>query len=436
MSFADRLAEQQRMLRSPVSFSAIAEVDSPDHRLRSQSHPPPPHPFPNNDNQGNDSSPYSSPSRRLKRPSNEISAEQETATRKLVKKLRRTDSRVSTASAAAAAAAATAPAPVHVPAPSRVSIVSVPPALEDLFRPSRPSISSSSIRLVEPSLYGGRSPPPSPTRPSLLRSKLSFAKLTKAMPGPKDPKDAKEKSRRARSVFGFPLVGLGRKSKQQQGESSRPASPALPASPTYSNFGGGPAPIDMMDAMMVDDDDAPPPPRVASSVFHGRTRHRRAGSTTSFSSAFSLPAFLTSSNGGGGGKRPTTPLMSQTQQHMDYHYPQRMRPTSRHGGNGFEQSQEQQPLKVAVPALPMPQRGSGIVYGKPVVVDIDEERRAKRESVVRMQQLQQLQQQEKNGSGSGSNRDSGLGSVRSVSGGHNGMMMGIVMTGGGGGGGR
>ncbi|KAK4226463.1 hypothetical protein QBC38DRAFT_456230 [Podospora fimiseda] len=378
MSFADRLAAEQHhhMLRSPISISAIAEVDSPDHRRRSQSHPPPPPAFPNSANNDN-SSPCSSPSRGLKRPSNEIAAEQETATRKLVKKLRRTDSRASTTTTKTA----TRPAAISIPSPINNNNNSFLPA------PSRPSMSSS-IRLVEPSLYG--SPPASPTRPS-LRSKMSFAKLTKVMPSSISNSSAKEK-KRAKSVFGFGLVGFGRKNKQPKEESSRPTSSAA---------------VDM-DVVMSD----APGPAAPASMFHGRTRHNRAGSTASNFSAFSLPAFL--SGGGGSGQRPTTPLTQ-----IDYHYPQRMRPISRHqelktngngngNGNGIIMGN-------GMPVLPPP-RTSSIVYGRPVVIDIDEERRNRRV-----------------GGGSGSNRDSGLGSVRSVSG-NQGMMMGVVMGVGGGGG--
>ncbi|KAK4460305.1 hypothetical protein QBC42DRAFT_272673 [Cladorrhinum samala] len=404
-SFADRLAEHQRpgMLRSPISFSAIAEVESPDHRPRAHTNPfphasgatplPPPPPFANSTSD----STTSSPGRGMKRPSNEISAEQETATRKLVKKLRRTNSRASTTTNATAITIATT-------------------AATDFFKPARPSFSS--IRIVEPSLFNGASPPPSPNRQS-LRSKLSFAKLTK-------PRHSKEKDSSGASIKsrrGLNILGLGRRSKH----SSEPESPhpTSPTSPAYSTFGGGP--VQDIDAMMIDSFPSPPPQQQTSAAaagpselvhgpHHGYSRslgatvlkppiskynHRHSSSTTSSRSSttgFSLPV-------------PTQ---------IDYHYPQRVRPASR----PTSQNGHHEPLSVvpdlnkgvpAIPAAPQhhqhPNRSSGSgaipVYGKPVVVDIDEERRVKRESL-RMMMM-----------GDKSNRDSGLGSsvsVRSVSG--------------------
>ncbi|KAK4644626.1 hypothetical protein QC761_306540 [Podospora bellae-mahoneyi] len=190
-SFADRLAavNSQQQLRPAPSTASFRSPAAPTRA------PPPPPPEEEN-------SEDASPSRGTKRPSQDIHGEQETATRKLVKKLRRSNSRTSTKTNFTTQTANFYGGHHH-----------------HHHHKSRPSTSSAMSGF---SLFGGASlytttstvvdpeqqtPTQSPSKSAKLRSKMSFGNLVSGKLT-KEKKEKKEK--KERTSF---LGGLRRKTK-------------------------------------------------------------------------------------------------------------------------------------------------------------------------------------------------------------------------------
>ncbi|KAK4194517.1 hypothetical protein QBC40DRAFT_319367 [Triangularia verruculosa] len=181
-SFADRLAavNSEQQLRPAPSISSFHQA------------PPPPPPKSEGSND-------TSPSRGTKRPSQDIHGEQETATRKLVKKLRRSNSRTSTKTNFTTATTGHISSNHYSNHKSRPSTSS---AMSGFSLFGGASLYTTTSTIMDPEQQTPTAQ--SPSKSSKLRAKMSFSNLVTA----KLTKDKKEKKER----ISF-LEGLRRKTK-------------------------------------------------------------------------------------------------------------------------------------------------------------------------------------------------------------------------------
>ncbi|KAK4183842.1 hypothetical protein QBC35DRAFT_82979 [Podospora australis] len=368
-SFAERLAavNELQQLKTVNSFSNAnsntTTQNQQQHFLfpvspppRTSSMPAPP---------AGSSSPASSPgSRGTKRPSQDIGGEAETATRKLVKKLRRSTSKSSFSGA-----------------------TSIFGKTDAATRPSTSTGGYASSSFSEE--YFSPSPPPQSPQKSPVK-KLGLGKLTKVMPT--TDKDGKKKRT---------LLGLRRRNQNVASVAASATAPAAPAvsheeknNYSYRRSFDGDHRMAMMEEMMEEEEEEqgqedidmidasiPAPP---AHVFFG-------------------PEFK-----------------EKPQSGHHYHYPQRRRTVSGNSAHSAVSSSSKMSVdtngdKEPLCVVPDPNRGIPSVpriprtllfAGRPVVVDIDEERRVKREERERMRKSRESLVAE---SKKREQRDSGLG---------------------------